>query len=124
MYLYPAIDLYEGRAVRLYKGDYAKMTVYSEDPAEVAKAFAAAGADHLHLVDLEGAKTGVPANLSTIQKILQTAPFFTELGGGIRKMETVEQYLADAMGGQAHITEEDGDVSVFLEFATGGVRHA
>ena len=94
MYLYPAIDLYEGKAVRLYKGDYAKMTVYSEDPAEVAKAFAAAGADHLHLVDLEGAKTGVPANLSTTPKILPTAPFFTELGGGIRKMETVEQYLA------------------------------
>ena len=93
MYLYPAIDLYEGKAVRLYKGDYAQMTVYSENPAEVAKTFAAAGADHLHLVDLEGAKTGVPGNLSAIERILNAAPFFTELGGGIRKMETVERYL-------------------------------
>ncbi len=94
MYLYPAIDLYGGKAVRLYKGDYARMTVYSENPAEVAKAFAAAGADHLHLVDLEGAKTGVPGNLSVIERILDTAPFFTELGGGIRNMETVERYLS------------------------------
>lgn len=94
MYLYPAIDLYDGKAVRLYKGDYTQMTVYSENPAEVARAFHDAGADRLHLVDLEGAKTGVPANLSAIQRILRTAPFFTELGGGIRNMETVEQYLS------------------------------
>ena len=66
MYIYPAIDLYDGKAVRLYKGDYAQMTVYSENPAEVAKDFAAAGASHIHLVDLEGAKKGSPANLETI----------------------------------------------------------
>ena len=94
MYLYPAIDLYEGKAVRLYKGDYAQMTVYSDNPAEVAENFAAAGATHLHLVDLEGAKTGVPANLTAIGKILAAAPFFTELGGGIRSMDTVERYLS------------------------------
>lgn len=94
MYIYPAIDLYAGKAVRLYKGDYAQMTVYSENPAEVAKAFQAAGAKHIHLVDLEGAKKGTPANLETIQKIMAAADLFVEVGGGIRTMETVEQYLA------------------------------
>ena len=94
MYIYPAIDLYGGKAVRLYKGDYAQMTVYSEKPAEVAKAFQAAGAKHIHLVDLEGAKKGAPANLETIRKIMEAADLFVEVGGGIRNMETVEQYLA------------------------------
>ena len=94
MYIYPAIDLYEGKAVRLYKGDYAQMTVYSENPAEVAKAFAQAGSKHIHLVDLEGAKIGVPANLDTIQKIMAAADLFVEVGGGIRTMETIESYLS------------------------------
>ena len=94
MYIYPAIDLYEGKAVRLFKGDYAQMTVYSENPAEVAKAFAASGAKHIHLVDLEGAKKGEPANLETISGIIAAADLFVEVGGGIRNMETIEKYLA------------------------------
>lgn len=94
MYIYPAIDLYGGKAVRLYQGDYARMTVYSENPANVAKDFAAAGAKHIHLVDLEGAKTGKPANLAAIRKIMDAAPLFTEVGGGIRTLDTVESYLA------------------------------
>lgn len=94
MFLYPAIDLYAGKAVRLYKGDYAQMTVYSENPAEVAKAFAAAGSRHIHLVDLEGAKKGVPANLQTIAKIIEAADLFVEVGGGIRDMQTIESYLS------------------------------
>lgn len=94
MVIYPAIDLYGGKAVRLYKGDYAQMTIYSEHPAEVAKAFATAGASHIHLVDLEGAKKGAPANLETIKKIREAAPLFTEVGGGIRSLETVEAYLS------------------------------
>ena len=94
MYIYPAIDLYGGKAVRLYKGDYDQMTVYSDDPAQVARAFAGAGAKHIHLVDLEGAKKGAPANLETIRKIMDAAEAFVEVGGGIRNMETVEQYLA------------------------------
>ena len=94
MYIYPAIDLYEGKAVRLFKGDYAQMTVYSENPAEVAKAFAAAGSRHIHLVDLEGAKKGKPANLETIRKIIEAADLFVEVGGGIRNMQTVESYLS------------------------------
>ena len=94
MYIYPAIDIYGGKAVRLYKGDYARMTVYSDDPVSVAKDFAAAGASHIHLVDLEGAKIGKPANLDTIRAIVETTGLFAEVGGGIRDMETVDSYLS------------------------------
>lgn len=94
MYIYPAIDLYDGKAVRLFKGDYAQMTVYNDNPAEVAKAFAAAGAKHIHLVDLEGAKIGRPANLETISRIIASADLFVEVGGGIRNLETIESYLS------------------------------
>ena len=93
MYIYPAIDLYGGKAVRLFKGDYAQMTVYSDDPVSVAKDFAAAGARRIHLVDLEGAKIGRPANLDTIAKIVAETCLFAEVGGGIRDMETVESYF-------------------------------
>lgn len=94
MYIYPAIDLYGGKAVRLYKGDYDQMTVYSDDPVSVAKDFAAAGASHIHLVDLEGAKIGRPANLAVIAKIVETTGLFAEVGGGIRDMATVDSYLS------------------------------
>ena len=94
MYIYPAIDLFDGKAVRLFKGDYAQMTVYSDDPVSVAKDFAAAGASHIHLVDLEGAKLGKPANLDTIRRIVEETHLFAEVGGGIRDMETVESYLS------------------------------
>jgi len=94
MLLYPAIDLYGGKAVRLYKGDYAQMTVYSNDPVSVARDFAAAGATHIHLVDLEGAKLGRPANLEVIEQIVKETGLFAEVGGGIRNMDTVDAYLA------------------------------
>ena len=94
MYIYPAIDLYGGKAVRLFKGDYDQMTVYSDDPVSVAKDFAAAGASHIHLVDLEGAKIGKPANLDTIRAIVETTGLFAEVGGGIRDMATVDSYLS------------------------------
>ena len=93
MFLYPAIDLVGGKAVRLYKGDYAQMTVYSNDPVAVAKDFQAAGSKHIHLVDLEGAKSGVPENLDTIRTILAETDLFVEVGGGIRNMDTVDIYL-------------------------------
>ena len=93
MYIYPDIDLYGGKAVRLFKGDYNQMTVYSDDPVSVAKDFAAAGASHIHLVDLEGAKIGRPANLDTIAKIVAETCLFAEVGGGIRDMQTVDSYL-------------------------------
>ncbi len=94
MNIFPAIDLYEGKAVRLYKGDYDQMTIYSENPAEIALDFASAGATHLHLVDLEGAKFGTTPNLATIEKILDKTGMFTEVGGGIRSMEVVDTYLS------------------------------
>ena len=94
MILYPAIDLYDGKAVRLYKGDYAQMTVYSDDPTEIAADFKAAGAKRMHLVDLQGAKSGRPENLSTIEKLIKTFDGFVEVGGGIRNAETVEAYLS------------------------------
>ena len=93
MYLYPAIDLVQGKAVRLFKGDYARMTVYSDDPVSVARDFQAAGSRHIHLVDLEGAKSGVPENLTTIRSIIAETNLFVEVGGGIRNMEIVETYL-------------------------------
>ncbi len=93
MILFPAIDLYEGKAVRLYKGDYAKMTVYSDHPEEIAADFAACGATHIHLVDLEGARSGETPNLETVLRIRESTGLFCEIGGGIRSMETVERYL-------------------------------
>ena len=94
MILYPAIDLVGGKAVRLFKGDYAQMTVYSDDPVSVALDFQAAGAKRMHLVDLEAAKTGIPANAATIRSIAEQTDLFVEVGGGIRTMETLESYLA------------------------------
>ena len=93
MLLYPAIDLYGGKAVRLYKGNYDEMTVYSEEPEKVARDFAKSGASCIHLVDLEGAKTGLTPNLPVILKIRESSGLFTEVGGGIRSMEAVEKYL-------------------------------
>lgn len=93
MIIFPAIDLFEGKAVRLFKGDYAQMTVYSENPVEVALDFKAAGATHIHLVDLEGAKEGTTPNLDTVCKIKAAAGLFCEVGGGIRSMEVVDRYI-------------------------------
>ena len=94
MLIFPAIDLYEGKAVRLYKGDYARMTVYSDRPEEIALDFSAKGATHAHLVDLEGAKSGATPNLDTVLRIKAAANLFCEIGGGIRSMETVKTYLS------------------------------
>ena len=94
MYLYPAIDLVGGKAVRLYKGDYAQMTVYSDDPVSVAKEFQKAGATRMHLVDLEAAKSGVPENAATVRAIAEGTDLFLEVGGGIRTMQTLEHYLS------------------------------
>lgn len=93
MVIYPAIDLYGGKAVRLYKGDYAQMTVYRDSPAQAAEEFAAAGATHIHLVDLEGAKTGKPENAGVIRDILARTDLFSQAGGGIRSRETIASYL-------------------------------
>lgn len=94
MILFPAIDLYEKKAVRLYKGDYQNMTVYSENPIEIARDFAAAGATHIHMVDLEGARDGTTPNLEIVEQVAKETGLFVEIGGGIRNMETVERYIA------------------------------
>ena len=116
MLLYPAIDLYEGKAVRLLKGEYQKMTVYSENPVAVAKDFQKAGARCIHLVDLEGAKFGTAPNLDTIAAILRETNLFVEVGGGIRSMEVIEKYLSLGVNrvilGTAAVTNR-----VFLEDA-------
>ena len=93
MKLFPAIDLYDKKAVRLYKGDYEQMTVYSEDPFSVAQDFEAAGAECAHLVDLEGARDGNTPNIDIVKRIAAETGLFTEIGGGIRSMETVKAYL-------------------------------
>lgn len=94
MILFPAIDLYEKKAVRLYKGDYQNMTVYSEDPLAVARDFAAKGATHIHMVDLEGARDGTTPNLPIVEGAARETGLFVEVGGGVRSMETVERYLS------------------------------
>jgi len=94
MKLFPAIDLIGGEAVRLVRGDYAKVTVYSHAPEEVARGFEECGAEYLHVVDLEGARDGSLANLETIKKIIDSTKLFVEVGGGIRSIETVEKYIS------------------------------
>ena len=93
MILFPAIDLFEKKAVRLYKGDYANMTVYSENPIEIARDFENCGCTHIHMVDLEGAKDGTTPNLSIVEQVAKETSLFVEIGGGIRSMETVDKYL-------------------------------
>ncbi len=93
MKLFPAIDLYDGKAVRLFKGDYNQMTVYGNDPLKIAKDFENAGAKFVHLVDLEGAKDGTTSNLPVVKKIIENTNLFTEIGGGIRSMNTIDTYI-------------------------------
>lgn len=94
MKIFPAIDIFDGKAVRLFKGDYNQMTIYDNDPVNIVKKFQAAGARNLHLVDLEGAKNGDTPNMDTIKRIADNCDMFIELGGGIRSIDTVEKYLS------------------------------
>ena len=111
MKIFPAIDLFGGQAVRLYQGDYNQMTVYDPDPLNTVRKFEAAGAKHLHLVDLEGAKTGETTNLPTIQRLAAQTGLFIEVGGGIRNMDTVRRYLdagaSRVILGTAAVTDPD-----------------
>ena len=111
MKIFPAIDLFGGQAVRLYKGDYDQMTVYDPEPLNTVRKFEAAGATNLHLVDLEGAKTGQTTNLPTIEKLAANTGLFIEVGGGIRNMDTVRRYLeagaSQVILGTAAVTDPD-----------------
>ena len=111
MIIFPAIDLYGKKAVRLYKGDYAQMTVYSDNPIEIARDFERAGATHVHLVDLEGAKDGTTPNIDVVRDIAQNTSLFSEIGGGIRDMDTVAKYIDAGVDrviiGTAAVTDRD-----------------
>ncbi len=93
MKLFPAIDLYDKKAVRLYKGNYDDMTVYSNNPIEIAREFVTCGAKYIHIVDLEGAKEGTTPNIEIVKQIANETSLFCEIGGGIRNIETVDKYI-------------------------------
>lgn len=118
MLLFPAIDLYDHKVVRLLKGDYQKMTVYSEDPVATAWGIEADGGRWLHLVDLEGAKDGTTPNFDVVAAICQETKLQVEIGGGIRSLEMIERYLntgvARVILGTKAVTDED-----FLRDAVG-----
>lgn len=118
MLIFPAIDLYEKEAVRLYKGDYGQKTVYSSDPVSVALDFKKSGATHIHLVDLEGAKTGETPNFDVVCAIKRETGLFCEIGGGIRSMEVIDKYISAGLDrvilGTAAVTNEG-----FVEEAVG-----
>lgn len=111
MNIFPAIDLYDKKAVRLFKGDYNQMTVYSDKPWEIAIDFEKSGAKFIHVVDLEGAKTGKTPNLEIVKKIAESTSLFLEIGGGIRDMATVKTYLENGADrvilGTSAVNDED-----------------
>lgn len=93
MKLFPAIDLYDKKAVRLYKGNYDEMTIYNENPIEIARDFENLGAKYIHIVDLEGAKDGTTPNIEIVKQIAKETSLFCEIGGGIRNIQTVDKYI-------------------------------
>ena len=99
MKLIPAIDLLDGKVVRLHQGDYAKVTVYAADPVAEARRFAQAGAKTLHVVDLEGARSGAPAHEAVVREILESVSMDVQVGGGIRTRESAERWLAAGASG-------------------------
>ena len=111
MLIFPAIDLFAGKAVRLLKGDYAQMTVYSENPPPIGENFKACGAGQIHIVDLEGARSGSTPNFETVKAIKEKSGLFCQVGGGIRSMETIDRYLSAGIDrvilGTAAVTEPD-----------------
>lgn len=98
MKILPAIDIRDGRAVRLLRGDYDKMTVYNDDPVSVAQGFSSCGAKYLHVVDLDGAKDGETSNFDLISRIIAAADMFVEVGGGIRDEERIKRYIDTGVG--------------------------
>lgn len=111
MIILPAIDLFDKKAVRLFKGDYKNMTVYSDNPIEIARDFEKCGAKFIHMVDLEGAKDGTTPNIEIVKQIASETSLFVEIGGGIRTLETAEKYINSGVGrvilGTAAVENED-----------------
>lgn len=120
MNIFPAIDIVEGKAVRLFKGDYAQMTVYADNPLQIVKDFKDNGAQFIHLVDLEGAKSGLTPNLSTIEKIVKEFNGFVEVGGGIRSREVIKKYkeigVSRVILGTIAVTDQEFLRSAVAEF--------
>ena len=120
MLIFPAIDLYGGKAVRLYKGDYTQMTVYSDNPLSVARDFEEKGARWVHLVDLEGAKEGTTPNIGVVESIANNTALKCEIGGGIRNMVTVEKYFEAGVErvilGTAAVTDEEFLISAVEKY--------
>lgn len=120
MNIFPAIDLYDKKAVRLLKGDYNQMTVYSDNPAEFAKDFENQGAEFLHIVDLEGARDGTTPNLDIIKSITENTKLFVEVGGGIRSMEVIEKYISAGVKrvilGTAAVNDEEFLKAALLKY--------
>ena len=110
MKIFPAIDLYEKKAVRLYKGNYNEMTVYSEHPEEIALDFKKKGAKFIHVVDLEGAKDGTTPNIDVVERIVKESGLFVEVGGGIRSLAVLRRYfdagVSRAILGTSAVTDE------------------
>lgn len=98
MQIFPAIDLRCGNVVRLYQGDYDQMTVYGSDPCAAAREFLAAGAQYLHVVDLDGAKDGTPANFQAVEALCRQGGLYLEVGGGIRDEDRIRRYLDLGVG--------------------------
>ncbi len=120
MNIFPAIDLIDGKAVRLLKGDYNQKTVYNENPIEVVKDFKNKGAKFLHLVDLDGAKSGKTDNFKTVKSIVDEGGMFVEIGGGIRDMQTVDKYFEAGVSrviiGTAAVTDPDFLKAALLKY--------
>lgn len=111
MIILPAIDIIDGKAVRLYKGDYNEKTVYNDDPCAVARDFEQNGAKYIHIVDLDGAKSGKTPNINTVKRIVENTELSAEIGGGIRSLDVVEKYISIGVKrvilGTAAVTDED-----------------
>ena len=120
MLIFPAIDLMGGKAVRLLRGDYAQKTVYADDPLTAALDFARCGAKQMHMVDLDGAKSGRRENYDVIARICRESGLFCEVGGGIRSMEDIELYLSAGVGrvilGTAAVTQPEFAAQAVREF--------
>ena len=110
MKLFPAIDLYDCKAVRLFRGNYDEMTVYSDDPVEIALDFKKCGAEFMHVVDLEGAKSGETPNIETVKRLASVEGLFVEVGGGIRSLSVIDTYVRAGVGrvilGTAAVNDE------------------
>ena len=126
MNIIPAIDLYEGKVVRLLRGDYANMTVYAEDAAREAERIASFGAKYLHVVDLEGARDGKTSNFDTVRRICAASSMEVEIGGGIRDLATIERYLAVGVSrvilGTKAVTDEQFLVDALARFGADAVE--